>query len=232
MAKQTNVISHWHQLIENHQASSLAFYRSVEAAVQARSVPEAHWIQIEHKEGGLGSANRAYMRVHRGKYAFDICAAPFGNGFFISWWFTEPPLKLGFLYTLALILGVVIAMNLAGGLGLAIGGAMGGFGFGVLLSGSFALLGVPTALWFLGNAVRQGSIGGESTILAMPLIGWLYERIFAPETFYSMDTAIMFQDAVHNAVLEVYDCMTADKGVRALTEAERKPVMKKLSASA
>jgi hypothetical protein len=90
---------------------------------------------------------------------------------------------------------------------------------------------VPALLWFFGNAVRQGG-GGESTILAMPLIGWLYERIFAPETFYAMDTAIMFQDAVHNAVLEVYDCMTANKGVRALTEAERKPVMKSLSASA
>ena len=44
----------------------------------------------------LASANRQYLRMHRGKHAFDICAAPFGNGFFVSWWLTEPPLRFGF----------------------------------------------------------------------------------------------------------------------------------------
>ena len=66
----------------------------------------------------------------------------------------------------------------------------------------------------------------------MPLVGWIYERIFAPTTYYAMDTAIMFQDAVHNAVMEVIDCVTENKGVRALTEAERKPIMKKFGPSA
>ena len=80
--------------------------------------------------------------------------------------------------------------------------------------------------------MREGNIEGESTVLAMPLVGWVYERIFAPPTYYAIDTALMFQEAVHNAVLEVIDCMTANKGIRALTEAERKPVMKRFSASA
>lgn len=232
MAKSVDFISHWHQLIESFQASSLAFYESVEAAVQTRAIPETKRIRVEHKEGGLASARREYLRLHRGKHAFDICAAPFGNGFFISWWFTEPPLKFGFLYTLAFIFAVFFAMGIAGGIGLAVGGAMIGFGFGVLLCASVVLFGVPALLWLLGYAMRQGSIGGESTVLAMPLIGWIYERIFAPETFYSMDTALMFRDAVHSAVLEVYDCITANKGIRALTETERKPVMKSLSTSA
>ena len=35
----------------------------------------------------------------------------------------------------------------------------------------------------------------------------------------------MFQKAVHNAVLEVID-VTAEKGVRALSESDRKPVMR------
>lgn len=231
MARQARYISHWHQLIGGLQASSLTFYESVEAAVVARAIPETKRIRVEHKEAGMASAKREYLRLHRGKHAFDICAAPFGNGFFISWWFTEPPLKFGFLYTLAFIFVVFFAMDIAGGIGLALGTAMVGFGFGVLLCASFALLGVPAALWFLGSAMRQGLIGGESTVLAMPLIGWLYEHVFAPDTFYAMDTAIMFRDAVHDAVMEVYDCMTANKGVRALTESERKPVMKGMSAS-
>jgi hypothetical protein len=232
MAKQADVISHWDQLIENFQASSLEFYNSVEKALEGRAVPEIHWSRVEHKEGGLASAKRQYLRTHRGKYAFDICAAPFGTGFFVSWWFTEPPLPFAFIYTLVFLLGVVIAMNIAFGIGMAIGVAMNSYVFGLFVGGCAALLGVPAFLWLIGSGIRQGTIPGESTVLAMPLIGRVYERIFAPATFYAMDTAIMFQKSVHQAVQEVIDCMTANKGVRALTEAERKPVMRQFGASA
>jgi len=232
MAKHDNVIAHWDQLFENFQASSLEFYNSVEKALEGRAVPEIHWSRVEHKESGLASANRQYLRTHRGKYAFDICAAPFGTGFFVSWWFTEPPLPFAFLYTLAFLFGVVIAMNVALGIGMAIGAAMNGYAFGLFLGGCAAILGVPAFLWLIGNGIRQGSIRGESTVLAMPLIGRIYERIFAPATFYAMDTAFMFQKSVHQAVQDVIDCMTANKGVRALTEAERKPVMRQFGASA
>jgi hypothetical protein len=230
MAGQPDYISHWGHLFENFQTSSLAFYESVETAVQARAVPETNRTRIEHKEGGLASAKREYLRLHRGKHAFDICAAPFGTGFFVSWWFTEPPLKFALLYTLGFFFGLVIVMNIAFGIGAAIGAAM---GLGTFLGGTCAaVIGVPVILWFLGNAMRQGKIGGESTVLAVPIVGWIYERIFAPATFYAIDTALMFQDAVHNAVIEVIDCVTANKGVRALTEAERKPIMKRFGPSA
>jgi hypothetical protein len=226
MAKQANVISHWDQLIENYQASSLEFYASVEKALEGRAVPEIHWTRVEHKEGGLASAKRQYLRTHRGKYAFDICAAPFGTGFFVSSWFTEPPLPFAFIYTLAFLFGVMITMNIAFGIGMAIGAVMKGYAFGIFLGGCSAILGVPAFLWLVGNGIRQGSIPGESTVLAMPLVGSIYERIFAPATFYAMDTAFMFQKAVHQAIQEVIECMTANKGVRALTEAERKPAMR------
>jgi hypothetical protein len=232
MAKQANVISHWDQLIETFNASSLEFYNSVEKALEARSVPQTHWNRVEHKEGGIASANRQYLRTQRGKYAFDICAAPFGTGFFVSWWFTEPPLPFAFIYTLLFLFGVMIAVDLAAGIGMAIGMLMKGYAFGIFLGGCAAILGVPAFLWLIGNGMRQGTIPGESTVLAMPLIGRIYERIFAPATFYAMDTALMFQQAVHNAVLEVMDCMTENKGVRAMTEAERKPIMKQFGASA
>jgi hypothetical protein len=232
MRKLDSVISQWCQLIENFQFSSSAFYDAVEKAVVARAIPEVHGARIEHKEGGLASASRVYVRVHRGKHAFDICAAPFGTGFFVSWWFTEPPLRFGFLYTLAFFTGVGIAMNVVGGFGFTIGVAISGWTFGALLALCFAGLGVPVLLWIVGNALRHGTIRGESTVLAVPLIGWIYERIFAPPTYYAIDTALMFQEAVRKAVLEVIDCITAEKGVRALTEDERKPVLKKFGASA
>jgi hypothetical protein len=232
MAKQENVISHWDQLIENFQASSLEFYNSVEKALEGRAVPEIHWSRVEHKEGGLASAKRQYLRTHRGKYAFDICAAPFGTGFFVSWWFTEPPLPFAFIYTLVFLLGVVITMNIAFGIGMAIGAAMNGYALGLFFGGCSAILGVPAFLWLIGSGIRQGTIPGESTVLAMPLVGPLYERIFAPATFYAMDTALMFQKAVHQAVLDVIESIIAAKGIRALTESERKPVMRRFGASA
>jgi hypothetical protein len=232
MPKQANVISHWYQLIENCQTSSLEFYKSVETAIERRAVPENQSARVEHKEAGLASAKREYLRMHRGKHAFDICAAPFGTGFFVSWWFTEPPLPFALLYTLGFLFAVVIAMNFAFGIGFAIGAVMKGYVFGTLLGWSSAVFGVPALLWLIGNGMRNGTVRGESTVLAMPLIGSIYERIFAPATYYSLDTALMFQEAVHNAVLEVIDCMTANKGIRALSEAERKPIMKKFAASA
>jgi hypothetical protein len=231
MAKQANVISHWHRLIENFQASSLDFYESVETAVQARLVPEMHTSRIEHKEGGLASANRQYLRFHRGRQAFDICAAPFGTGFFVSWWFTEPPLRFAILYTFAFLSAFMIAMSLVFAIGFSVGAATQEYAFGVFLGGCGAFIGVPLLFWVIGNALRHGGGEPESTVLAIPLIGSIYEWVFAPSTFYAIDTGLMFQDAVHNAVLEVIDRMTAAKGIRALTEAERKPTMTRFAAS-
>ena len=219
------VISHWSHLIENFQTSPVEFYASVERAVAARAVPEMNPSRVEHKEAGLASAHRQYLRLHRGKNAFDICCAPFGTGCFVSWWLTEPPLRFAFLYTLGFFVAVAITFNIAAGIGFAIGAATGGFGSGTFLSGLF-MLAVPVLLWFLGNAVREGVIQGESTVLAMPIVGWLYERVFAPATFYAIDTSLMFQDAVHNAVMEVVDGLLTAKGLRSLTETERKPIMK------
>ena len=189
MAKEPNFISHWDQLFENFQGSPQEFYHSIEQAVAARWVPEIHWARVEHKESGVASASRQYLRMHRGKHAFEICAAPFGTGFFVSWWFTEPPLPFGFLYTIAFFVALVILFNLAYAVGVAVGAAMVGIVVGAMVGGLFAFIGVPLLLWVIGNALRQGVIGGESTVLAIPIAGWIYERIFAPTTYYSMDTA-------------------------------------------
>ena len=51
---------------------------------------------------------------------------------------------------------------------------------------------------------------------------------FQPYTYYRLDTALMFQDAVHSAVLEVIEQVTEGKGVKGLSELERKPIMNDL----
>ncbi len=56
-------------------------------------------------EGGLFSGSREYLRVKRQEHVFDVCGAPFGRAFFVSWWLTE---QQGCLRSLPLI-GELIA---------------------------------------------------------------------------------------------------------------------------
>jgi hypothetical protein len=156
-----SILSHWYHLIEGFQASTQAFYTAIEQGVQARQIPKTKMSRINWRETRLFSAKREYLRVHRHDLVFDICAAPFGTGFFVSWWLGE------------------------------------------LESGWRAIL------------------------AKIPLIGGLLARVaHRPFTYYTLDTAFMFQESVHNAVLEVLDAHLSSNGLRALPEAERKPVMK------
>ena len=63
-------------------------------------------------------------------------------------------------------------------------------------------------------------------LLLIPVLNILVAP-FSRETYYKYDSAMMFQESVHSAVLEVIDGLTSAKGIRALSELERKPVMRK-----
>jgi hypothetical protein len=213
-ASETGVISHWHTLIENFQVSPLEFYSQVEAALRLRQIPDASTSRVDWKEGGLLSARREYLRVARGMLVFDICGAPFGTGFFFSWWLAKMPPPHTFLYAVLLFLAGFSAFMMF--LGLL------GFFKGLL----FAMVVLPLLLWFAGDAVRRGARISDDTVLAMPIFGWLYERLFSPNTYYKMDTALLFQESVRHAVQEVIDQMISEKGIRALTDVEKKPIMR------
>ncbi len=86
---------------------------------------------------------------------------------------------------------------------------------------------VPFALFIMS---RLGNQEADDFIMSLPLIGSLYLKFFRPITYYRIDTSEMFQQAVRAAVMEVIDQITAAKGVRALTEMERKPVMRAFAA--
>ena len=60
------------------------------------------------------------------------------------------------------------------------------------------------------------------------MIGPVYGLLFRPQTYYRYDTAQMFQKTVHNAVLEAIDQLTTEKGLRALSQEDRKPVMQEM----
>lgn len=167
MANET-VTSHWQHIVENFQYSSQQFYDSVEKAVKKWKLPDCEISHVFLSEGGLFSSSREYLRVERKNFHYDICAAPFGTGFFVSSWGVAK--ESGFLVWLA----------------------------------------------------------------SIPFVGWIFAFLFLrfakPMTYYKMDTDGMFQSAVHSAVIDVFDDLTKAKGIKALSETDRKPVMKEFFA--
>mgnify|MGYP000370761585 CR=1 FL=1 len=161
-ATYTEIFSHWSTMTEGLDVSTKEFYSEVEKAIEKRNIPDVKLSRMDRSEGGVFSAKREYLRVQRKEFAFDIGAAPFGNGFFVSYWLGE----------------------------------------------------VPSPLWEL--------------ILNIPGVGLLLAATFKPATYYKIDTANMFQSLVHNAVLEVIDTMSQSKGLRALSELDKKPTMKNI----
>ena len=63
----------------------------------------------------------------------------------------------------------------------------------------------------------------EDAILAIPVWGPLYDRFLKPVTYFSVDSQIMFEEAVHGTVLKVIEGLLAAKGARALTSQQAKP---------
>jgi hypothetical protein len=163
------IISHWHKLFEGFQDSPHRIYRLLQGAIEKRKIPDAKVSWITYPEGGPFSAKRVYCRVRRKDHVFDICAAPFGTGFFVSWWLGTKP-GLHWLLTLLLV-----------------------------------ILFFPLSIIVLLVVLR-----------------------FRRETYYRLDTALMFQDSVHSAVLEVIGQATEGKGLRGLTELDKKPIMSDL----
>jgi hypothetical protein len=212
-ASEAGVISRWSTLVENFQASPMEFYAAVHAALGPRKIPDILTMRVDWKEGGLLSARREYLRVSRGTLVFDICGAPFGTGFFFSWWLAKMPPPHVFLYTVLFFLALIILLNVF----------FGAVGLKGLL---FAMVLLPFVLWLIGTSIRSGKIISDETVLAMPIIGWFYARFFNPNTYYKMDAALMFQESVSRAVHEAIDRITSAKGIRPLTDLEKKPVMR------
>jgi hypothetical protein len=88
VAGSAEVISHWHHSVPDFGTSALEFYRAVEDTLVSKEAPTSV-DRIDWHESGVLSAKREYLRVCYGRYAFEICAAPFGKDYFFSWWLTK-----------------------------------------------------------------------------------------------------------------------------------------------
>lgn len=83
------IYRHWHHTFDNFSYSPQDFYDGILKNIENRKMPEVKTSYIEYSEKKLFGYNRRYFRVELDNYVFDICAAPFGTAFFVSYWFVE-----------------------------------------------------------------------------------------------------------------------------------------------
>jgi hypothetical protein len=124
----------------------------VAGAIQRREIPGATTSKVLWSEAGALSADREYFRVTRGRLVFDVCAAPFGKGFFFSWWLAEARPSLRFLY--GTLVGALLTASFVGRLSKAFPDTA-----AVLWPLAFMCLSLLTwrSLWQLGNGRPQQS---------------------------------------------------------------------------
>lgn len=217
MKRGDSVLSHWYVLLDDFSTSGLAFFDAVEANVRERAVPDVTFARKDFRESGVLSAKRIYLRIRRSNLIFDIGAAPYGTGFFFSWWLVREGPRRAWAYLLGFFLIMLFVPAIISSFFLF---------FGPIVY-PFAILGT---LFVLGHLARSGTFGPEENVLALPFIGWLYETLFSPVTYYRMDTALMFQESIRRAVNDALDGLLTDQGLQALSEEQRKPIIRALTA--
>lgn len=205
-----SVDAHWCNLLEGCSLSSLEFYSAVEECLGRRCIPSLKTSRVLWNEGGAFCSQREYLRVARGSLVVDICGAPYGTGFFVSSWTarleTVPWQIALLLLTIAPMIAFFIAIRI----------------FGMFLGFPLFFIGYPIAFWVFVQVMKENE-GWDDPIVNIPYLGPIYERIFRPTTYYSIDTMLMFQQSVHNAVLEAVEATISTSCLRPLTPAQREP---------
>jgi len=165
------------------------------------------------------------LRLKREKLLFDICAAPFGTGSFVSYRLVDrrfPWDLLIFLLLLAAgVLLILMFVGIAGERGIA------------TAMGAVAMIVMPVAAalvfgWIFLWKFRRAFLDIDRLITMMPTLGPHYEHFTGRNTYYRIDCILMFQEAVHHAVMEVIDQQTEAQHLQPLSQLERKPVMSQL----
>lgn len=214
--KPADVITHWYALVPSFTISTKEFYEAVENELRERQAPGLDISRVDFAEGGLLSQKREYLRMTRERLVFDICAAPFGTGYFFSCRFAEIPatVKLWELFLVLLAGLVIVGMT---------------FKFaGWLLAPFILLVGFLALIYILRNAVAIGLQDLDAALIKFPVVGPIYERWFRKETYYRHDTRLMYCDTVNTVVKAKVEETTGAKGIKLVRFNEYSPILSEL----
>jgi hypothetical protein len=89
-------LADWRQFFYGVEAGPRQVYAAMRGTIARHELPDVWFSEITYREAGPFSQGRGYLRVNRENHVFDICAAPYGSGFFVSWWLAEArPMRRG-----------------------------------------------------------------------------------------------------------------------------------------
>ncbi len=133
------VIDHWHEFLEEFHMDPLEFYALVHEECKRRQIPGLKAFCVTHREGMIGTAHRLYLRFDRSWGHFDVCAAPFGVGYFFSYRYIVPT---PFGFWLKVFVGILVLLAISAAVWLL-----------NLLSAGVAVLAATAAclLWLFGT---------------------------------------------------------------------------------
>lgn len=219
--RRAEVLDHWIAFADGFHVPVGEVYDAIEAELKARQIPGLDVARIEFAEGGLLSEKRIYLRMLRERLVFDVCAAPFGTGFFFSCRSAEIPVQLQWWHLLILL--VVVSQ-----------GTLGLFALYLQLLGSFTYAVVSLVVTYgfviycLRNLIALGLENLDRTLIRIPLIGPIYEVFFRRETYYRLDTRLCYVNVVKDVVRRHSEEVTAAKGVQLVRQFERAPLFSDL----
>jgi len=209
-------ISYWCNLFDNCSYSPKEFYTAVERNLERRQVPDllANFILLH--EGTTFSKKRLYYQMRRERVVAEICAAPFGSGFFVSSRLFDRRRRA--FYWDYLIAGTILATVTIPIL----------FRYGPIIA--IVVFGtVFTTLWSL---MRLGTnidfVWLDEKLAGLPWFGPIYETWFHPKTYFREDQHNMYREAVNRSVKEAVAELTTQKGLKPLSEDESRPILPEL----
>jgi len=218
--RKAEVLDHWIAFADQFQTSPVEFYAAVEKELAARQVPKMEMSQIDFAEGGLLSEKRVYLRMLRERIVFDVCAAPFGSGFFFSCRTAEIPIALKWWHLLLfLFAGWIFTIGLLYLLALV---------FGWILSFVLLVFLYGTAIYVLRNAVAVGLKDLDTALIKIPVVGPLYEVFFRKETYYRLDSRLCYIHVISNLVKTLAEETAAAQGVKLVQQYELSPILGEL----
>jgi hypothetical protein len=214
--KKAEVLNHWIAFCDGFDLSPTDFYTELEHELRARDVPRMEMSRIDVAEGGLLSEKRIYLRMLRERIIFDVCASPFGNGFFFSCRTAEIPLELKPAQVIvSFVAGIFLVYLSIHFLGLL---------FGILACLSLLLF----SIYLMRNALAMGLRDVDKALIESPLIGSIYEVFFRRQTYHRFDSQLCYIHTVPTIVKKLAEEATADKGIKLVEQFERSPILGEL----
>ena len=199
--KQPVVHKWWYVVLLDFEASTEEFYSAIEQDLAARDLQGLELSRVEYAEGGLLSAQRAYLRMKRERLLFDVCSAPFGTSWLFSCRFSEFPITIRVWEIFALLL------------------ALGAFWFSYVQLFDFFTGNLMFAATIIGMilamvcAVPFGFHDMDAALMQMPVIGPFYEVFFRKDTYYRQDTRLAYITIVNSIVRARVQEVASARGV-------------------